>query len=154
MQYGVCPLHTMLHPPQLFLSVAEFVSQPFDPRLSQFLNAPLHANAHMPPMQEAVPLMLLHFVPQPPQLFTVSIAVSQPFWALPSQLMKPMAQVGTQTEPTQAVAPFAFVHFLLHAPQLFSSIERSKHCWPQHEKPAAHGFVSLQPSTHVSPTRR
>jgi hypothetical protein len=69
------------------------VSQPFATLPSQLPKLAAHAMVQAPSTQPAVPLVLLHTLPQPPQSFTlVCVFTSQPFDPSPSQLPNPGEQ--------------------------------------------------------------
>jgi hypothetical protein len=72
-------------------------------------------------LHASVALLVLHLLPQPPQLLVVVIGVSQPFAMLPSQLAKPASHWIVQVDPTQVATALAWLHFSPHAPQLFGS---------------------------------
>src|SRR5689334_5172700 len=96
-------LHVAPQPPQLARLVKTLVSQPLARSLSQLAKGMLQMMPQLPPVQVAVPLVLLQMLPQPPQLLMSPVVlVSQPFAALPSQLPKPALQLATvQVPPAQ-----------------------------------------------------
>ena len=57
------------------------VSHPFvfGAVVMQSAHAPVHAYAHVAPLQLAVPCVWSHALPHPPQLVIVVVAVSHPF---------------------------------------------------------------------------
>src|SRR5262249_20586713 len=66
---ALAKLQAVVHTPQWLTSVLRLISQPLATLLSQLPNPLLHAMAQAPPLQDAVPLVPLHTVPHPPQLF-------------------------------------------------------------------------------------
>jgi hypothetical protein len=79
--------------PQLFLSVEVLTSQPSAAFLSQSAFGALHTGfVHLPPTQPSTPPVMLHGIPQPPQLATlVFVLTSQPLAAFLSQSAYPAA---------------------------------------------------------------
>jgi hypothetical protein len=105
--------------PQFAVVLVRFTSQPVDANPSQLPKPELHEMEHVPLPQDAVPFVLLHAWPQPPQCATVVfVFVSQPFTALPSQFPNPALQLGTQAPEVHCVVPFGLRHCVPHAPQL------------------------------------
>jgi hypothetical protein len=112
--------------PQLPVLVFVFVSQPFDTLASQFPKPALQAIEQEPSAQPAVPFVLLHTVPQPPQFVVlVCVFVSQPLVRLPSQFPKFVLQeeIAHALE-THAGVALAKLHTFPHVPQLFTLFVR------------------------------
>jgi hypothetical protein len=80
--------HGLLHPPQCWLEVSVFVSQPFAWSPSQLPKPGRHApNVQVPVEHDSVAFAKSQPTPQPPQFDSVFVAVSHPLFGLPSQLM-------------------------------------------------------------------
>ena len=87
--------------PQWETCALRSVSQPLSLSLSQLPNPVLQSRSHTPLTQPAVPLVELHFLPQPPQLEgSVLALLSQPFAALPSQSNQPASHLSTAQRAT------------------------------------------------------
>jgi hypothetical protein len=79
--------HCVPHEPQLFAFVLTLVSQPLFGLPSQSAVPALQLGSHTPATHAVVPLALVQFTPQAPQLpVLVFVFVSQPLFAFPSQL--------------------------------------------------------------------
>jgi hypothetical protein len=90
--------------PQLLLSVEVLTSQPVAGFLSQSALGALQTGfVHLPPTHPSTPPVMLHGIPQPPQLPTlVFVLISHPFAALLSQSAYPAAHaVMAQVEAVQ-----------------------------------------------------
>lgn len=112
------PLQMVLHPPQLFVLEAVFVSHPFASFPSQFMKpVKQEPTAQVPVAQVGFAFARTHCTPQPPQLLVVFRLVSHPLLALPSQLWKPAAHVGVQTWFVHVVVPFEFEQAMPQPPQ-------------------------------------
>lgn len=111
-------LQAFPHAPQLATLEFRFTSQPLAALPSQLANPALQVMPQTPAVQNGVPLVLLHAVPQPPQwLVLFWVFVSQPFETLPSQLPKPALQVMPHVPPEQEAVPFVVLHTLPQVPQ-------------------------------------
>lgn len=110
--------------PQLFTLVLRLTSQPLATLPSQLANPALQAMPQLPPAHDGVPLLLLHTLPQPPQLpALVFTLTSQPLAGLPSQSAKPALQLAmSQTPATQLEVPLAATHSFPQVPQLLGSV--------------------------------
>jgi hypothetical protein len=104
--------------------VVVLISQPLATLLSQLAKPMLHAIAHIPAMQEGVPLFVLHPAPQAPQCCVLVFRfVSHPFAAMPSQSPKPELHVAIVQPPFEhAGVAFGSVQIVPHAPQLFTFV--------------------------------
>jgi hypothetical protein len=111
--------------PQLVALVLMLVSQPLLGLPSQSAVPAAHTGTQAPLTQLVTPLALMHFTPQPPQLFgSLAVTVSQPFLVLPSQSIEPALQTGTQAPETHDVVPWGFAQDALQAPQLLVLVFR------------------------------
>jgi hypothetical protein len=113
--------------PQLPTDVSVLVSQPFVGLLSQLPKPALQdATPHAPPTQAAVPLVVVHAVPQAPQFPTlVARLVSQPLLASLSQSPKPALQVKPHAPAAQVLVLFGREgHTVPQAPQFAVSAAR------------------------------
>ena len=85
----------------------------------------MHVVLQAPSTHVAVPLVLLHTCPHPPQWFVlVCVLVSQPFCAIASQFANPVVHDGLHAPLTHAVVPLALMHCTPHAPQLPKLVPR------------------------------
>ena len=117
------PLHAAAQVPQLEALVVVFVSQPFATLLSQFPYPTLHAIPHFPPVQLAVPLLVLHAAEQAPQFVAlVLVFVSQPFATLLSQFPYPALHAIPHCPPLQLAVPFVPLQAVLQAPQFVALV--------------------------------
>lgn len=110
--------------PQWALLVAVSTSQPVAALLSQLALGGLHVGSvHWPPTHPSTPPVMLHGMPQPPQLPTlVSMSISQPSVALSSQSAHPLAHaVMTHLESTHASAALCVLQAWPQPPQLAGS---------------------------------
>jgi hypothetical protein len=76
----------------------------------QFAKPGSHEGTHAPPVQDVVPLPLLHVVPHAPQSVTVESGVSQPVATFRSQLSKPAVQLMAHAPPAHDGLPFTAEH--------------------------------------------
>ena len=101
----------------------------------------MHLYEHVEPLQLGWPVLLLHVLPQPPQLDVEFSGVSQPFvsGAVVSQLAHPPWQPAyVHDEPEQPAPVLVFVsHALPHAPQFVGVVICVSH-------PFVLGGVALQ----------
>jgi hypothetical protein len=123
----VAPLafeHATAHVPQC-ATVSSCASQPFSCALPSQLPQPdVQLIPHTPAAQDGEPLVLLHTVPQAPQLPVLLLrSVSQPFASLPSQLPQPWLHEEIWQLPVAHVAvALARLHGAPHVPQLVSEL--------------------------------
>jgi hypothetical protein len=104
-------------PPQFAVLVCVFVSQPLFGRLSQLPKPDRHVGTHVPLGHEVVPLALVHWVPQAPQLEIVVSDVSHPFERFASQLPNPVLHAMEQAPSAQPAVPLLLLHSVPQAPQ-------------------------------------
>ena len=119
------PVHGLLQPPQWLMSVLVFTSQPLLCALPSQLAKPLlQLIWHAPRLHDALPLLLLQTMPQPPQALTaVCVFVSQPLVWLLSQLPQPVSQLLTRQFPVEQVSvALSRLHTLPQLPQCESDV--------------------------------
>jgi hypothetical protein len=142
--------HTTPHPPQLFVAVDVFVSQPFAGLPSQSPRLASHTNAHRPAAHTLVALARAgHAVPHALQLAGSLLRLTH----APLQLVRPAVQLVAHT-PAEHTWPAA--HVRPQAPQLLLSDCRSRHVPEQFVCPAAHETTQAPPlhtcpAAHVRP---
>lgn len=144
---------TLPHTPQLFGSLDNVASQPFEELPSQLPSPAAHeVMPHTPFVQLAVPPVDGHTLPHALQLFTLVFRfVSQPFDGTPSQLPKPVEQLGTHVPELQVVVPLGLVQVEPQAPQLlvvFRDVSQ-----PFFGLPSQLANPALQTGAHVPPTQ-
>jgi hypothetical protein len=71
----------------------------------------------VPPVQEAVPLAVLHTFPHVPQFDVVFTSVSHPFATFPSQFANPALHAIVQPVGPQPGTPLFELQLLPHVPQ-------------------------------------
>ena len=148
--------HTAPHAPQFVALVFVFVSHPLLLFASQSLNPVAHTGAQAPALHEVVPFVLVHAVPQAPQLEAlVAVLVSQPSSAVGAagfvQLPYPDVHVEVHTPPEHAlVATLVAAQARPHAPQLFASVPvATSH--PLLATPSQFAYPALQDATPHTP---
>jgi hypothetical protein len=136
--------HALPHAPQ-WVVLLSAVSQPLAMLPSQLPKPVVQpASAHIPALQDALPLAKEHALPHIPQCVVLLSEVSQPLAMLPSQSPKPLLHVYRQPLIAQlTVALGRAAHALPQAPQLDRSDVRLTHAIPQRVSPL------MQPLTHV-----
>jgi hypothetical protein len=118
-------LQTWPHVPQLFESPAVEVSHPVAGFMSQSVKPGSHVpTAHRPFTHIAVPLAMLHFTLQPPQLFgSFWVSVSQPSETVLLQSLEPKLHIPIAHVPLlQAGTAFGVMHALPQEPQLLGVV--------------------------------
>ena len=137
------------HEPQRVRLVRRFVSQPVFPG-SQWPKPLAQVHVHALAVHFGVPLTVLHFVPQPPQL-SASMVVSRHRslqHVLPFEQLLPASEVESQPS-THAPAG---LHFFPPSPQS-AVVTHSTHWWRPRSQRGAAGLIwqslcCLQPAVH------
>ena len=157
-------LHALPQPPQFAGSVDVSTSQPFEARPSQFAKGAVHVGMeHADETQVSVPPLVLHALPQPPQLFG-SVAVFT--HVLPQRLgNEALLHAATHVEPLHAVdPPLGAAGHVAHTPGAGPQSKvpegHDPHVPPPQVAPLGHAlpqapqlFGSVVVFTHVLPQR-
>jgi len=118
-------LQLLPHTPQFASSLLVLVLQ-LVPSPGQLVKGGLqlptpHVQSPPTKLQAGVPLVVVHTLPQAPQLLMVLSGVEQ-FVPSPGQSPQPLAQLATpHVPPVQSGVPLVVVQTWLQAPQLFTS---------------------------------